>query len=83
MALVQPKKVSFSDNAKIYTTYSPSEYDRRMIDSTLYLKAYRRISDVEWIKILEDLNTYKKNEMQVHQNSKIYTSFYDINSYLL
>lgn len=64
------KVVSFNlDKNKIYNTYSILEYDRIPIDSILYLRCYKKISDYEWLKIFENLNYYKTREMIVHKES--------------
>lgn len=60
------KKCSFNDNVYTYETYSPDEYDRHCIDSILYQKVYRKISDREWINILTELRNFKNGEMIVH-----------------
>lgn len=64
------KKVSFdlSRNETILT-YSESEYDRGQIDSVLYLRSYRRISDEEWSSIYIKLDLYKMYEMPVSKDS--------------
>jgi predicted GNAT family acetyltransferase len=65
--LNKPKKTcKFNDNIIIYETYAPDEYDRHCIDSILYQKVYNRVSESEWQTLLDDLNTYKNNEMVIH-----------------
>lgn len=64
------KIVSFNlDKNRIYNTYSILEYDRIPIDSILYLRCYKKISDYEWFKIFENLNYFKTREMIVHKES--------------
>ena len=60
------KKVTFDDNIVTYTTYSPKEYDRLCIDSILYQKCHKKISDDDWNIIMRDLFLYKTFEMTVH-----------------
>lgn len=60
------KKVTFNDNIITYTTYSSSEYDRFSIDSILYQRCHKRISDQEWNIMLQELFLYKTFEMTVH-----------------
>lgn len=57
------------DKNRIYTTYSPDEYDRSVIDHVLYRKSYQRISDNELYAIYVNLDLYKLYEMVVHKNS--------------
>lgn len=67
------KRVSFNlEDNKLCTTYSPTEYDRLPIDSTIYLYSYGRISHSEMRKIYEEINTYKRDEMPVHKASRIH-----------
>lgn len=64
------KHVNFDLNKNtIHYTYSKQEYDRFQIDSSLYLYSYKKISDIDWIKLKIDLYIYKKNEMLVHIDS--------------
>lgn len=60
------KKVKFDDNIITYVTYSSIEYDRYCIDSILYQRCYKRISDQEWQDMLNDLFHYKTYDMIVH-----------------
>lgn len=65
-----PKKVTFDfTKNKTYTTYSREEYDRSHIDCILYLYAYKKISNTEWLNVQIDLNRYKTKEMPVHIDS--------------
>ena len=54
------------DINKIYQTYSSDEYDRHCIDSVMYKKAYKKITDKEILDIYKQLFIYKKHEMIVH-----------------
>ncbi len=64
------KSVQFNlDNTIFYDAYSNEEYDRYPIDSILYLKCYNKVSDFDWIEMLENLNLFKICEMIVHKNS--------------
>lgn len=73
------KSVTFNENNnKIYITYSSLDYDRFQIDSILYQKGYRRISNEDWINIFILLNKYKCNEMIVHKDSIKNTSLANI-----
>lgn len=60
------KKVRFNDNLYIYATYSSSEYNRLSIDSILYRRSYKRVSDEEWKNMIEELLFFKNYEMIVH-----------------
>jgi hypothetical protein len=74
------KKVLFNlDNNKIYNTYSRMEYDRYQIDSILFRRGYKRVSDQEWNNVYTLLDIYKLYDMTVHkdslQNNLYYTKF--------
>jgi hypothetical protein len=63
------KQVTFNlEHNKIYKTYG-KEYDRIPIDSILYLRCYKRVSDEEWNNLLLNLNRFKMTEMTLHRNS--------------
>jgi hypothetical protein len=66
---MKSKKVSFNETPEIFLTYSSDEYSRHQIDSLLYRKAYRRVSDEEFNHILLMLDMYKLYEMIVHVDS--------------
>jgi hypothetical protein len=60
------KRVEFNlNNNKEYSTYSIDEYDRMSIDSAIYQKSYKKISENEWRLIFVKLDMYKKTEMIV------------------
>lgn len=64
------KKVSFDlSKNEILPTYSGTVYDRGQIDSILYMKSYRRISDEEWSNMYIKLDLYKMYEMPVAKDS--------------
>lgn len=63
------KRITFSETVLIYTTYSPDEYDRHTIDSILYKKCFKRISNEEWNNVLKNLNNFKIEDMIVHKSS--------------
>lgn len=64
------KRVTFQlDKNQIHITYSSEEYDRHVIDSILYMRGYRKISDEEWSNIFVELNNYKTTQMKVHKDS--------------
>jgi hypothetical protein len=63
------KKVSFNSQINVIETYGPEEYDRHPIDSILYRKAYKRVSEQEWFNIGIVLDIYKLYEMSVHVDS--------------
>ena len=64
------KSVSFNlGNNRIITTYSPDEYQRHQIDSILYRRNYRRVSDEEWNRVHVLLDLYKIYEMIIHPDS--------------
>jgi len=64
------KRVEFNlNNNKEYSTYSIDEYDRMSIDSAIYQKSYKKISENEWRLIFVKLDMYKKTEMIVHKDS--------------
>lgn len=64
------KRVRFTEIDIIYETYSslPADtwfYDRSQIDHLLYRRAYKKISEMDYMKELYYLELYKKNEMVV------------------
>lgn len=63
------RHVRFNETPVIYPTYSLDEYPRETIDSILYQKAYKRISDSEWETIFVKLDLYKIYEMIIHKDS--------------
>lgn len=64
------KRVYFDlDRNQTFEVYSITEYDRIPIDSCLYLRCYRKISDEDWRNVFIKLNYYKTNEMIVHEDS--------------
>lgn len=52
-----------------FDMYSNCEYNRYPIDSILYLRCYRKVSDTDWRTIMDNLNYYKTTEMIVHRDS--------------
>ncbi|NDC96412.1 hypothetical protein EB118_15440 [bacterium] len=70
------KRVTFNDNCVYFETYSIDIYDRYPIESTIYKLCYKRISNKDWIKIHEELNKYKHQEMVVHKDSLHNTRFH-------
>ena len=73
------KKVSFVEEPQICITYSIDEYPREIIDSVIYRRAYRRISDEEMYEIYISLDIYKLYEMIVHIESLNNNQYYTIN----
>lgn len=64
------KKVSFDlTRNEMHLVYSEKEYDRGQIDSILYMRSYRRISDEEWFNMYIKLDLYKMYEMPVAKDS--------------
>ena len=64
------KKVLFNlDNNQIFDTYTPDEYNRFQIDSVMYRRNWRKVSDQEWHSIYVILDLYKLYDMPVHQDS--------------
>ena len=70
MNCLRNKKFCFSDELIIiYETWSKFDYDRSQIDSILYRKCYRKISNDKWNNIIKKLLDYKQNEMIIHIDS--------------
>lgn len=70
MASVCKKKVTFHlEKNTTHETLSSEVYNRFQIDSTLYQRAYNRISQEDWQNMLNELNVYKCTEMVVHKDS--------------
>ena len=64
------KKVVFNLNRNtIHQVYSKQDYDRKMIDSIMYLKCYNRVSEQEWRAMLEEMAIYKFHHMLIHKSS--------------
>lgn len=64
------KKVLFNlENNEIFDTYTRDEYSRDPIDSILYQRNWRRVSDQEWNNVYVTLDLYKLYDMPVHQDS--------------
>jgi hypothetical protein len=70
------KNVSFDENIDIYRTYSSDEYCRLQINSTKVKFEDKKIPPQVWRSIFVQLDLYKLREMQVHDQSKIYTRFH-------
>lgn len=80
MDMAIAKRVRFSDQIEIGYTYSREIYDRSIIDSVIVLRNRRQLNDIEWRKIFIELNQFKIYEMQIHPDSKNYTSISKIPS---
>ncbi|KAG1441228.1 hypothetical protein G6F56_011578 [Rhizopus delemar] len=65
-------KVSFSSAITLHETYSASEYDRTGDDNTTCQKLTPDMA----VKIKEELNSYKLNDMPVHPQSRQFTHFF-------
>jgi hypothetical protein len=70
------KTVSFNVDIDIYMTYSSDEYCRHQIKSTKLKFENKKISLKVWKYIFIQLDLYKLQEMQVHDESRIYTRFH-------
>jgi hypothetical protein len=61
------KKLCFNTTInQTYETYSSDEYDRHGIDSVMYRKSFKKITDKQFLDIYKQLYFYKKHEMIVH-----------------
>ncbi|KAF5661540.1 BNI4-like protein [Fusarium heterosporum] len=67
------RNATFSPRIVFHDTWPPQEYDRRGEVATC-----NRLTPMLAQQIKEELNTFKMNvqEMEVHENSKIYTHFF-------
>ena len=77
------KSVNFSEYHDIYETYSSLEYDRMNKDlpsfDLMTNAIHNRAEFFESLKLIyQELNTYKKNEMYVAQESQANTRYYFI-----
>ncbi|KAG2211575.1 hypothetical protein INT47_008671 [Mucor saturninus] len=68
----QKKSVSFNTVIKLHETFSASEYDRRCDTSA----TCQKLTPVIALKIKEELNNYKLNDMFVHLDSRQNTHFF-------
>lgn len=65
------KKLTFAANLSVYHTFSPAAYDRRSEPATC-----NRLTPTLAQRIKEELNSYKMEEMEVHQSSRMHTHFF-------
>ncbi|KAG9018121.1 hypothetical protein FRB90_012209 [Tulasnella sp. 427] len=65
------KKLTFAANLSVYHTFSPAAYDRRSEPATC-----NRLTPTLAQRIKEELNSYKMEEMEVHQASRMHTHFF-------
>lgn len=76
------KSVKFKFFYELLETYSSSEYDRTNDDLPSYLlklnsRDFGGIYTRQFHNIFHELNVYKKHEMEIAADSKIYTQFYN------
>ncbi|KAG8902647.1 hypothetical protein FRB99_004299 [Tulasnella sp. 403] len=69
--LTRNKKLTFAANLSVYHTFSPMVYDRRSEPATC-----NRLTPALAQRIKEELNSYKMEEMEVHQASRMHTHFF-------
>jgi len=69
--LTKSKKLTFAANLSVYHTFSSSAYDRRSEPATC-----NRLTPALAQRIKEELNSYKMEEMEVHQASRAHTHFF-------
>ncbi|KAK9480099.1 hypothetical protein V1514DRAFT_207149 [Lipomyces japonicus] len=64
--------VSFSPHIKVYNTWNPQDYDRKLQDPVPYA------SFSPWMieQIKDEINMFKKMEMEIHESSRSNTCFY-------
>lgn len=62
------KRLNFANNLSVHTTWPAGIYDRRGEAATC-----SRLTPALAQRIKDELNTYKLQEMEVHQSSRIYT----------
>ncbi|KAH8554544.1 hypothetical protein BGW37DRAFT_480122 [Umbelopsis sp. PMI_123] len=65
--------VQFSKSPSIHTTYSKCQYDRQTDQDAVCLNLTLDVAGA----IKDELNNYKMTEMQVHEESRIYTHFFE------
>jgi len=63
------KKVRFQDNPDLHHTYSPEEYCRQS-------PARSSLLPTQAAEIRRELNEFKRYEMEVHEQSQIFTHYY-------
>lgn len=66
------KMLTFNSVIKVHETFSPSEYDRRCDTGA----TCQKLTPVLALKIKEELNHFKLNEMFVHVDSRQNTHFF-------
>ncbi|KAF9434460.1 bud neck involved protein [Entomortierella beljakovae] len=67
-----PRQLHFAEEPIIHVTYTPDQYDRT---SDAYITASRLTPSIAQ-KIKLELNQFKSQEMEVHQDSRMYTHFF-------
>jgi hypothetical protein len=65
-ATAPAKRLTFANNLSVYDTFSSSVYDRRSEPAT-----WSRLTPALALRIKEELNSYKMEEMEVHAASRI------------
>ncbi len=60
------KKVSINTSMNTILEFDSLDYDRAQIDSTIYQRAYGKVSNTEWIHIQKELYFYKLLDMPLH-----------------
>jgi hypothetical protein len=68
----QPKKLSFATSLSVYDTFPPTAYDRRSEPG----QTASRLTPALAQRIKEELNSFKMEEMEVHQASRIKWVFF-------
>jgi hypothetical protein len=66
------KSLSFNPVIQLHETFSAMEYDRRCDTNT----TCQKLTPVLALKIKEELNQFKLNDMSVHIDSRQYTHFF-------
>lgn len=59
-----------------HETYAALDYNRKCTDSFLCQRYLKRVSIVQWIKAMQELNNFKCTEMVVHKDSRHNISLY-------
>lgn len=72
-SLKQSKILFFSDEIEVAATYKKTEYNRRPEEDSTFKRLTPQLKN----QIREELNTFKKNEMVVHEDSTFFSRVLD------
>ena len=63
--LKERKIINFNQTVEVYSTFKKQEYNRKPDENA----TFRKLTPQMKVQIREELNTFKKTEMEVHEDS--------------